>query len=150
MLNIENNELVLPVNLQIPDFVLLNVSVPKKILKNESCEIVVEIANYGNFKAENFSTALYFRGYYGDELISSKRTSLNPNESTKLSLPWKPVESGSLSLKIITDHENEITELNGRNNHMIIRVNVEEVKELKETYSSRNQTMMNQTITLQK
>ncbi|MEM0202349.1 MAG: CARDB domain-containing protein [Archaeoglobaceae archaeon] len=123
--NFDNNELVVPIDFQIPDLALINVSVPDKIFINESCEVAVKIANTGNTRAENFSVSLYLR-QYGEELISSKRVSLNAKESTTVYLPWTPTESGSLSLKVVLDPENEVTELNEKNNQMTLRVTVEE------------------------
>ncbi|MEM3506003.1 MAG: CARDB domain-containing protein, partial [Archaeoglobaceae archaeon] len=100
--NIDNNELTVSIDFQIPDLALINVSVPEKIFINESYEIAVKIANNGNARAENFSVSLYLR-HYGDELISSKRVTLNAKESTTVYLPWTPTESGSLLLQVVLD-----------------------------------------------
>lgn len=123
--NIDNNELTVSIDFQIPDLALINVSVPEKIFINESYEIAVKIANNGNARAENFSVSLYLR-HYGDELISSKRVTLNAKESTTVYLPWTPTESGSLLLQVVLDPENEFTELSKKNNQLTLRVNVEE------------------------
>lgn len=137
--NFDNNELVVPIDFQIPDLALVNVSVPEKIFINENYEIAVQIANLGNMRAENFSVSLYTRNYYGDELISSKRVSLNANEGTTVYLPWKPTELGSSSIKVVVDPENDVTELNEKNNQMILRVNVEEKVKGESYETSRSQ-----------
>lgn len=131
--NPKNNEFVISIDFQIPDLVLVNVSVPERIFIDESYDLAVEIANLGSIKAENFSLCLYLRSYYGDELISSERVSLDANETKIVYLSWKPTELGSLSLKVVLDPENEVTELNESNNYMTLRLKVES-KEREQSY----------------
>lgn len=115
--NETNNEFNTSVTVekQRADLVATGLTVPDDPELNTTYQINATIKNSGLASAGSFVVKLYD----GSNLIESKTvTSLGTNKTTTLNFSWKPSSTGTHTLKIVVDTENQVDESDETNNEL--------------------------------
>ena len=99
----------------LPDLTVSNLQIPTNIKTGTTNPITVTVSNLGQTDAGTFSNKLYDGTTQIGEIILN---SLKAGTNTPITFNWIPTTSGTHTLKIITDANNQITESNENNNQI--------------------------------
>jgi len=99
----------------LPDLTVSNLQIPTNPTIGQTYPITVTVSNLGQTDAGTFSNKLYDGTTQIGEIILN---SLTAGTNTPITFNWIPTTSGTHTLKIITDANNQITETNENNNQI--------------------------------
>jgi len=99
----------------LPDLTVSNLQIPTNPTTGQTYPITVTVSNLGQTDAGTFSNKLYDGTTQIGEIILN---SLKAGTNTPITFNWIPTTSGTHTLKIITDANNQITETNENNNQI--------------------------------
>ncbi len=97
------------------DLVAEGLNHPGELVVNQTYPVTVNLANYGNSAAGNFLVKLYDND---QEVASQSVTGLDKGASLILTFNWKPITTGSHTLKVVVDVNNQVEESNETNNQL--------------------------------
>jgi len=88
---------------------------PSSLVVNQTYQVQAKLANYGNSPAGNFLVKLYDND---QEVGSQGIGSLDEGSSLSLTFNWRPVTTGSHTLRLVVDSAGEVDESDESNNQL--------------------------------
>jgi len=109
---LEDNRVIIKLDISYPDLAILNISIPKKIVEGSKIKLNISVVNVGDMFANNVVIALYIDNQEIDRMVISK-IDINVPKLITFIINYTSVEQ-NISVKV--DPDNEIIELNEKNN----------------------------------